>query len=489
MRTYVPSDDDRRKIELTLVLVIVVLMSMVYRTPVSTFAVLILYFLPVTLAGFFLGRYRASVTALFCVLAVSVAMWHRADLMDWMLLSVWGSVLGLQSLVIGTLCDDHHREVIRLQELHRTDTLSDELTGVANRRAFEYELARRLTEWNRQRVPLTLVLLDIDHFKRLNDTYGHQAGDVVLRDVAQRIEGECRETDLVTRYGGEEFGVVMPNTPASEGMKVAERVRCNIESGRFEVGGVSVKVSISIGLAQAQRSEDRASLVQRSDASLYASKQAGRNCSHYHDGHQSEAFGAVATRGTIQKSVTRHAVVAAHAYTEGETGLPARRVFVDELRRRLAEVARYGSDLSVLLVQVDDDDVDEETSLEVRAAGRYLVAEQIKHVMRDSDLVAYFDQDQFAVLLPSTSLESSLIPAVRTCQRVARSRGGSNDGGIEIPRQITVSIGITCWTSDDTVATILQRAESALWGAIRDGGNQVRQSDRDGVVQPVLVEA
>ena len=82
--------------------------------------------------------------------------------------------------MIGTLSDDHHREVYRLRELHRTDTFSDALTGVANRRAFEYELNRRLTEWNRQRTPLTLMLIDIDHFKRLNDTHGHQAGDEVL---------------------------------------------------------------------------------------------------------------------------------------------------------------------------------------------------------------------------------------------------------------------------------------------------------------------
>ena len=487
--TVTPNNDprfvrDRSLVEASLVLIILTLMIMLNLSPQSTFALLNLCFLPVTLAAFFLGGYRAANTTFLCVLGASIAIWHRADLADWLLIGVWGGILGLECIMICTLRDDHHREVDRLLELHRTDTLSDALTGVANRRAFEYELDRRMSEWNRQRVPLTLMLIDIDHFKRLNDTYGHQAGDVVLSSVAQRIACDCRETDLLARYGGEEFGVVMPNTPVDEAMKLAERVRCGIESSRFEIGSRSVKVTISVGLAQILRGEECSTLVNRSDSSLYTSKKSGRNCCHYHDGHQCKAFGAVAARGSTQNAVARPSPLAS-SYTEVIMGLPTRRVFVDELRQRLSEIRRYAVDLSLMLVQLDDVDGLDETDEDQRTAIRDVVAQHIQYVVRDSDLVAYFDEDQFAVLMPSTSQSKALTPAVRLCQRVARSR---KQIGSNLPSQITVSVGLTGANPEDTGATLLQRSEESLWFAVRQGGNRVCITKEDGS-DPTLLEA
>lgn len=463
---------ERIMLEVSLVLVIAGLTALLYHAPTATTAILNLFFLPVTLAGFFLGRYRACTTAFLSVLLTGLVFWQRPEVSpaQWLALLVWSSVIGLESMVIGTLSDDHHREVIRLREMHRTDTLSDALTGVANRRAFDYELERRLTEWTRGRTPLSLLLLDIDHFKRLNDTYGHPAGDAVLREVAQRIAGDCRETDLVARYGGEEFAVVMPNTPATEAMKVAERVRCTVESSRFEVGSLSVKATISVGLAQVIRAETRESLVQRADSALYSSKQEGRNCSHYHDGHQCEAFGAMATRGAARQSALRNTVVAPDHCTDYVTGLPSRKVFIDELRRRLSETRRYKTSLAIMLVQVDDMGAATELCSEERAAVNSIVAEHTRYVMRDADLVAFFDEDQFGVLMPSTDEFQASIPAVRLCQRVSQSRGmsGSNKSSL-----ITVSIGVAGLQPGDTVATILQRCQESLYSAVKDGGNRV----------------
>ena len=113
--------------------------------------------------------------------------------------------------------------------------LSDALTGVANRRAFEYELRRRLTEWNRRNTPLSLTFVDVDHFKKFNDTYGHRAGDAVLCGVARRLRETIRETDLVVRYGGEEFAIVMPDTTLEVAKEVAERARFAIEESRFQI--------------------------------------------------------------------------------------------------------------------------------------------------------------------------------------------------------------------------------------------------------------
>jgi diguanylate cyclase (GGDEF)-like protein len=397
-----------------------------------------------------------------------VAAWPHADIATWLSLGVWGGVLGLQALVIGTLSDDHRREVRRLRELHRTDTLSDALTGVANRRAFEYELNRRLTEWNRQRTPLTLMLIDIDHFKRLNDTHGHQAGDRVLQRVAEIIEEDCRETDLVARYGGEEFAVVMPNTPAAEAMKVAERARCSIEACRFEIGNASIKTTISVGLAQVNRGEERTSLVQRADMALYTSKQEGRNCSHIHNGQECEGFGVGLPRGRSRDN--RRPERVADVYTDTTTGLPSRRVFVDELRRRLSEANRYGLNLSLMLVQNDELAGTETPTPELRDQINAMVADHARIIMRDADLVASFDSDQLAILCPATCCEEALIPATRLQERVAETRSLTAGQGSLL---VTISIGLTACVAGDTVATILHRAEEALWDAIREGGNRV----------------
>jgi len=464
------SKRERALVETAVVLIVVGLTVLLHRSPSATTAVLNLYFLPVTLTGFFLGRYRACTTALFCALIAGLSFWMHAELVHWLGFSVWASVLGLHAMVIGTLSDDQYREVLRLRELHRTDTLSDALTGVANRRAFDYELKRRITEWNRQRNPLCLCFVDIDHFKRLNDNYGHQVGDVVLRDVAQRISISCRETDLVARYGGEEFAIIMPNTPAHEAMKVAERVRCDVEAQRFHTGAASVKTSISIGLAQINLGEGVGEFIERSDSALYTSKQEGRNCSHFHDGHQCEPFGVLAVRGTMQNSAVKRTVVASDSAVDVLTGLPTRKVFVDELRRRLSEAHRYNSELSLMLLQIDEQAgihaLDDNERLSVLA----LVADKSRAVVRDADLIVAYDLEQFAILMPSTSESEALIPAVRLKGRVAQSRSIADIKG---SRQITLSIGVTGMRAGDTVATILERASESLWSAVREGGNRV----------------
>ena len=166
----------------------------------------------------------------------------------------------------------------------QADVLLDSLTGVSNRRAFDFELNRKMIEWERQRTPIALLLLDIDHFKRVNDKYGHQVGDQALKQVADAIVRCTRKMDLVCRVGGEEFAVILPVTRACESNQAAERIRTQIAETPFKCGDVTLDLTVSIGIANAMKGDDADLLFRRADTSLYAGKQRGRNCSTLHDG-------------------------------------------------------------------------------------------------------------------------------------------------------------------------------------------------------------
>jgi diguanylate cyclase len=124
---------------------------------------------------------------------------------------------------------------------HESEARTDSLTTLSNRRAFDDELKRRLSEWERKRIPCTLVLLDIDFFKKFNDTHGHQVGDEVLRQVARVLKAQSRESDLPCRYGGEEFGVILPTTDAPSARIVAERIRAAVEESVTQFEGKTLK--------------------------------------------------------------------------------------------------------------------------------------------------------------------------------------------------------------------------------------------------------
>ena len=176
------------------------------------------------------------------------------------------------------------RKLLKVTRQAHTDILIDPLTQIANRRAFNFELSRKMIEWQRQRSPLALMMIDIDFFKRFNDQYGHQAGDRVLLDTAQLIQSTLREMDLVCRFGGEEFAVVQPLKHSNESTRSAERIRSVIESSIVKFEGLDLRVTASIGVAEAMKGDDVDLLVKRADVALYAAKQNGRNQVMVHDG-------------------------------------------------------------------------------------------------------------------------------------------------------------------------------------------------------------
>lgn len=161
--------------------------------------------------------------------------------------------------------------------------MTDVLTDLPNRRAFDEELSRRFAYWSRQQVPFSLLILDVDHFKRFNDTHGHAAGDAVLRHLARTLKGAFREMDFVARIGGEEFAVILPSTTGNNAIAAACKVFEAVGGTELCYQGISLKVSVSAGLAEASQGESEQELFQLADAALYASKNAGRNCGHFHN--------------------------------------------------------------------------------------------------------------------------------------------------------------------------------------------------------------
>jgi diguanylate cyclase len=177
----------------------------------------------------------------------------------------------------------------RSEELqsYMTEARTDALTGLPNRRALDDELNRRMAAYRRQGTPLGVLLVDVDRFKGVNDTYGHHIGDEVLKEVAKSLRHAVRDCDLLARYGGEEFAVLMTGGTPEEFMSAAERVRQFVEQHPVRCEGIQLQTTISCGMAQASGGEEIATLLRRADEALYASKTGGRNCAHWHDGRRS----------------------------------------------------------------------------------------------------------------------------------------------------------------------------------------------------------
>lgn len=158
--------------------------------------------------------------------------------------------------------------------------LSDPLTGLKNRRGFDVVLASQLAAARNGGQPLSLILADIDHFKSINDRYGHPAGDDVLKWFARVLSSNVKGRDTVARYGGEEFAIVLPATPLANATTVAAQIKAQLESQFWQKPGAPntmLRVTASFGVAQLAEGEGTSALVARADARLYQAKQGGRN--------------------------------------------------------------------------------------------------------------------------------------------------------------------------------------------------------------------
>lgn len=202
------------------------------------------------------------------------------------ILSRTGQVIGTICAIDGAIREFGARETAILTSLAAlvtreldlcNEAATDSLTGAASRRAFKEQAAKHLSLARRHSMPLSCIALDVDHFKAINDTYGHAAGDKVLVGIVAAIKEQLRRSDLLARIGGEEFVVLLPQTEQDVAVEVAEKLRHLVKALRFPGSTPPIVVTASFGVATLDPGDDVESLLQKADQALYEAKRTGRN--------------------------------------------------------------------------------------------------------------------------------------------------------------------------------------------------------------------
>jgi len=394
------------------------------------------------------------------------------------------------------------QEQARLVEEHAAVARTDALTALANRRAFDDEIARRFAEFQRTGSGFSIVMIDVDHFKAFNDSYGHQAGDEVLRNMGKVLYQGARKMDLVARYGGEEFALILPRASVADAKNRAEQIRRAVDDSHVLFAETTLHVTASLGVAELVSGEETETTIQRADAALYASKEAGRNRVHWHDGREIHPIDepapdadAIPTEETqaeqppaeplhadaqrVREEAPRPTAVAQEP-GKGKSETPAdpgpshpsefadRAEFERVLGCRLAEWRRGGMRPSVLLARIDDfSKIVARYTEQAGTLAWHATAKFLRAGLREMDLLARYDVATFAVLLPGVELGNMIMVAERLREAIARC--ALPMGGREL--KFTVSLGAAEAEKHDDVPVLLGHADKALKAALQSGGN------------------
>jgi diguanylate cyclase (GGDEF)-like protein len=232
----------------------------------------VFYLWPMLVAAYFLRRREVLANYTFMALAcgAALALWVDPVLRLAMFLAVL-AITGVATAVIVVL----RERVLELVQRLRTLASRDSLTGALNRGAFEQRLDAELARTERTAIPLALVVFDVDHFKSINDSFGHAAGDQVLRGISDTVSGSLRRSDVFGRLGGEEFGLLLPDTDAQGAATVADKLRRMLSAPA--VAGRSLTVSFGVAQAPRNGSWGARKLLAEADRALYAAKRGGRD--------------------------------------------------------------------------------------------------------------------------------------------------------------------------------------------------------------------
>jgi diguanylate cyclase len=405
--------------------------------------------------------------------------------------------------------EDKLREQVRLVESATAEACTDALTLVGNRRAFETEIAQCLAEFRSTGKPFTLAMIDLDKFKRLNDTYGHQAGDEVLRGTGRVLRRVLRDCETIARYGGEEFAVIFNRSTAADAQRALTSLRKAIAKTEFQAPNGKLQVTISIGATEAQGDETLETIVKRADAALYAAKEAGRNCAQWHNGQNilpivdaeikpapasapakaPEAPIAVETckpagptpkpaAQPIAKPTTKPVDDGnAERLADDLPPLLNRTAFCQHVRARMAEWKRGGPTLSLVLVEIDQFHALARThGPTFRDQMVVSLARVVFAGVREMDMVARYSTGCLGFLLPSAELPD----AVRVADRIREAAGqvAIDLNGTRL--NYTVSVGIIETGNADDMVSLFRKAQGALEAGHQHGGNCIFHHDGRG---------
>ena len=363
-------------------------------------------------------------------------------------------------------------------ESHSVEARTDPLTQLANRRALDDVLKRSVLDYQRRNRPATLMLLDVDHFKRFNDTQGHQAGDEVLRGAARILRQTLGDAEIVARYGGEEFAVVFAGSTIDDTLHLADTTRAAIAAATFHWTGRPLRVTVSVGMAELRGSETEGDFFRRADEALYAAKKAGRNCGYWNDGRSNHRLKR--TEQPTPASVSSSGGDLIAQLLDGHEGdafvdhLVDRQTFLDEVVQRLVDWKQHGTPLSLLIVQIDNlNRIGSDHGRQAAATVMRIAVQLTMAVVRGLDQATRLNEDTFAVLLPALHVEDAQASAERLRQSIERCRLPASAK----MRGFTVSIGVVEAGSYDDMPALFDRARQALQLAIDQGRNRVSTGD------------
>lgn len=228
--------------------------------------------------GYKVGDIRGGISVSFDITPVKTAMKENQTIIFGLI--ILSAVMVISIFLIFTI--RLMRQLHTAQKAIENLAITDDLTGLANRRYFFERFDQEIDRATRYKVNLSLIMLDIDHFKDVNDTYGHPAGDVVLKEVARLLSANIRTSDIIGRYGGEEFAILIPSLGAAEAARAAEKLRNVVEVNDMMMEGPQIKVTISAGVADLSSFDTQSlnlkdQLIRAADRSLYKAKKDGRN--------------------------------------------------------------------------------------------------------------------------------------------------------------------------------------------------------------------
>lgn len=361
-------------------------------------------------------------------------------------------------------------------EVHVTEARTDALTGLANRRAFDDEIKKHYQRFESEGTPATLLMLDIDYFKKLNDTYGHLVGDDVLKATSALLAKEVSSGEIVARYGGEEFAVILPESTALNVLRHAENLRMAFCKFTATIDKKSLQISASAGMASLLPSDNVNSWIRRADEALYHAKSKGRNVGYWHDGHLFHRFSQVEKENPSQSKIEE----AAPSVVDEERQVLSFSAFMSNLATALTDNRRESENLSVILVRIDQFD---KTSVRYGADASRLLYQRIGRMLLSrvglKCYVGCFSHDSFGIIMPNMRMDEAVVTGLKIRNAIATTPIQVTGKQIEA----TVSMGIGDESGPGQKRPLIDRVKDAIAAASKLGGNQVVASRGDGFVQ------